>query len=241
MTQRAVAFETIYITRHDIFPQAYKKEGYNTTMKMRMIILAVLVMAMLTACATRDEAPDGLPDEVQDWVQDESGDASQDGSGDGLQDEVQEGDDGQGAGGADAEEADQPLFSESLPEEFMAFFKGHEMSGDDNPVIGTYVTTSGCIMILLQGGLYAWQDSQDGEKTPAIGGRYEIFEGTLYGETGEYVFESDTGPLYTVIVTFDGGQNAAPGTIQVFDYYNEDMYRVTDIMNNIWFEATRIL
>ena len=225
-------------------------------MKIRMIILAVLVMAMLTmltACAGQDEAPDGLPDEAQGGVQDgsqnEVKDGLQDGSdeglpggsGDGLQDEAQEGDDGQGAGGPDAEGADQPLFSESLPEEFMAFFKGHEMSGDDNPVIGTYITTSGCIMILLPGGLYAWQDSTDGEKTPAIGGRYEIFEGTLHGETGEYVLESDTGPLYTVIVTFNAGHNAMPGTIQIFDYYDEEMYRVTDLINNIWFEATRIL
>ena len=122
----------------------------------------------------------------------------------------------------------------------MSLFKGHELSIDDNPVIGVYETTSGCNMSLLPGGFYFWKDTPD---APTITGTYEIFEGTADGRDGAggtFALESDTGPLYTVIVTFMEGQGASPGTIQVFDYYSEEVYRVTDLFNDIWFEATRI-
>ena len=145
---------------------------------------------------------------------------------------------------ADEEDAaGQPLFSSILPEEFMAFFRGHELPAGDNPVTGAYSTTSGCLMTLTTSGVYTWQDYPDDPDSIMITGTYELFEGTIQGlddGSADYVFESETGPLYTVIITFDGGQGAAAGALQVFDYYKEDVYRVTDLINEIWFEATRV-
>jgi len=137
-------------------------------------------------------------------------------------------------GGADV----SPPFSTFLPDEFMSGFKGHELSVDDNPLIGVYETTSGCIMILMTGGGYIWQEPIE---VPAITGSYEIFEGTVDGKNGGFALESETGPLYTVIVTFRDENAATPGTIQVFDFYKEGVYRVTDLFGDFWFEATRIV
>ena len=124
-----------------------------------------------------------------------------------------------------------------FPAEIMELFKGHELSLRDNPLIGTYTTTSGCTMILMSGGRYSWQDSPQAR---VITGTYEIYEGTFGGGTGQnYILESSTGPLYTVFVTFDAGQNASEGTVQVFDYRSDNLYYVTDLLNNIWFEATK--
>ena len=130
------------------------------------------------------------------------------------------------------------LFSAFLPDEFMSKIKGHEMSVNDNPLIGTYETTSGCIMILMTGGYYIWQDPME---VPAVTGIYEIFEGAIDGNTDEFSLESETGPLYTVIITFRDEYAAMYGTIQVFDFYKKGVYRVTDLINDFWFEATRIL
>ena len=149
-----------------------------------------------------------------------------------------------GATSSDQEEAsgdESPSAQPSgtfFPAEITDPFKGHEVSIADNPLIGTYTTTSGCTMILMADGRYSWQDTP--QATP-ITGTYEIYEGTFSGGMDEdhFVLESDTGPLYTVFVTFDAGQAAADGTIQVFDYQSDGVYYVTDLMNNIWFEATR--
>jgi hypothetical protein len=114
------------------------------------------------------------------------------------------------------------------------------LSVDDNPVIGEYQTTSGCIMILMKGGNYTWQDKPDDPNV--IRGTYEIFEGTLDGRedsSDTYTLESETGPVYTVIITFDEGQDSTEGTIQVFDYQNDDLYYVSDLVSGIWFEANR--
>ncbi len=138
----------------------------------------------------------------------------------------------------DTEEAPPTTFSESLPPEIMEPYKDHELFLDNNPLIGTYKTTSGCTMILQADGNYSWQDSP---ASPVITGTYELYEGTVsgQGDTMQYLLESATGPLYSVFVTFNPGQNASAGTIQVFDYQREGTYNVTDLMNGIWFEATR--
>jgi len=131
-------------------------------------------------------------------------------------------------------------FSDNLPEEVMALLKEHKLSVDDNPVIGEYQTTSGCIMVLLEGGKYTWQDKPDDPNV--IRGTYEIFEGTLDGRedsSDTYTLESETGPIYTVIITFDEGQDSVEGTIQVFDYQNDNLYYVSDLLTGHWFEANR--
>ena len=131
-------------------------------------------------------------------------------------------------------------FSTLLPPEFMAHFKGHELAIDNNPLLGTYTTTSECIMILLPTGMYVWQENQD---VPVITGTFELFRGAV-GVSGNnsdaFTLESDTGPLYTVIITFTDEHAAQYGTIQVFDFYKEGVYRVTDVINDFWFEATRV-
>ena len=128
-------------------------------------------------------------------------------------------------------------FSTLLPPEYMARFEGYELPPYDHPMLGAYETTSGCIMILMSNGIYLWQENAE---VPAITGLYEAFLGTVSHEDEGLIFESDTGPLYTVIITFLDENAAMKGTIQVFDYYKEDVYRVTDLINDIWFEATRI-
>jgi len=128
-------------------------------------------------------------------------------------------------------------FSSVLPPEFMAHFEGFDLPSYDHPLLGAYETTSGCIMILMSNGIYLWQENAE---VPAITGLYEVFLGTVAHEEEGIIFESDTGPLYTVIITFLDENAAMEGTIQVFDYYKEDVYRVTDLINDIWFEATRI-
>ena len=132
-------------------------------------------------------------------------------------------------------------FSTYLPIEFMAFYEGHELPIEDNPVTGIYRTTSDCIMVLMAEGQYIWQDSPD---TTAITGFYEVFEGSLKGqEDGKnlFVLESDTGPVYTVIVTFNEGQGTMGGTIQVFDFIDDEVFYVTDLFNDIWFRAFRVI
>ena len=141
------------------------------------------------------------------------------------------------------EESGTWRFRDGLPPEVMAYFEEHELSVDDNPLTGMYTTTSKCVIMLMPGGFYSWQDSPDASKTPAITGTYEIFAGTLSARPGDdlYMLESDTGPLYTVFITFEEKENVSPGTMQVFDYQSDDLYYVTDIVNDIWFEATLML
>ncbi|MDR1798089.1 MAG: hypothetical protein LBR44_11785 [Clostridiales Family XIII bacterium] len=134
---------------------------------------------------------------------------------------------------------DEWLFSAYIPSAVMDLLEGHELDPADSPVVGAYTTTSGCLMTLLEDGGYRWQDTPD---APVITGSYEVYEGTaknLDDGSLEYVTESDTGPVYTVFVTFDEGQGTMPGTVQVLDTYTKDVYRVTDIVNSIQFEATR--
>jgi len=130
-----------------------------------------------------------------------------------------------------------PPFSLQLPNEFMEHLEGRELPIDGHPLLGAYETTSGCIMVLMANGIYLWQEDAE---VPAVTGVYEVYRGTVNEEKGGLLLESDTGPLYTVIITFIDENAAMPGTIQVFDYYKKDVYRVTDLMNDIWFEATRI-
>jgi hypothetical protein len=108
--------------------------------------------------------------------------------------------------------------------------------------MGSYITTSGVKMDLGEGGFYSWDERDLGGAL--VTGRYEIYEGTPKGNDDgsfEYVYESETGPIYTVLIDFDqsDANSAVDVAIQVFDRYSDDVFRVTDILNNIWFEATR--
>ena len=129
-------------------------------------------------------------------------------------------------------------------EDFRAVLSGHEMELEGNPVAGFYLTTSGVMLSILEDGKYSWDETRVGGQ--AVAGTYEIFEGTLkdLGDgTTDYVYESDTGPVYTLWIEFDRDESGkvAPFTIQVFDYYNEDVYRVTDIVYGTVFEATDLI
>jgi len=192
-----------------------------------IIFLVIQVVVVLTACGTMQNQ-NALTGEAQTVVP-EYDTSTPESLGD---DKVNE----------DESDISRPdPFSKDLPPEFMAFFEGHELPIEDNPMNGIYQTASGCIMILMSEGYYVWQDPI--EDATAITGYYEIFEGTVKGQDNGknvYTLKSDTGPLYTVIVTFNEGQASMPGTIQVFDYIDEGFYYVTDMINNIWFEVTRI-
>jgi len=198
-------------------------------MKLCSVIISILIIIILTACSISSNQPETLKESKTDVTENDKNPS------DSLNDkDLTNGDDESGA-------LSPTSFSAYLPPEFMAYFEGHRLSVEDNPVIGTYKTTSGCIMILLSKGYYVWQDTAD---SPAITGSYEIFEGTVKAQDdGEntFILESDTGSLYTVIVTFDEGQNASAGTVQVFDYIDDSEYYVTDLLNNIWFEAVKIV
>jgi hypothetical protein len=135
--------------------------------------------------------------------------------------------------------------SDSTPSQseqsFEKQFKAHVLPLKDNPVIGTYRTSGGVLLTLTESGEYRWEEADY-----LVKGEYRVSEGTIGQD--EYVLESDTGPLYTVLVNlqtsgdFEEGQ-IKPNTevsVWVFDFYNTDVWRVTDMMSGTQFEATRI-
>jgi hypothetical protein len=117
---------------------------------------------------------------------------------------------------------------------------GHEMPLEGNPVAGIYITTSGVNLMINEDGSYSWDETNIGGAK--VVGTYTIYEGTLKeldDGSNEYVLESDTGPVYTLLIEFDQTLGAStPFTIQVFDKYTEDVFRVTDLQFGTQFEAT---
>ncbi|MDR1421871.1 MAG: hypothetical protein LBI64_03280 [Coriobacteriales bacterium] len=128
---------------------------------------------------------------------------------------------------------------------FEELVAAHELPLAGNPIAGSYITTSGIDMRLGEDGSYRWDEGvMDG---PLLTGSYTVSAGTMQQmPTGEmdYVFESQTGPVYTVIIEFDAesaqATGAVSGTIQVFDAYSDTVFRVTDLRNYVQFEATRV-
>ncbi|MDR1796423.1 MAG: hypothetical protein LBR44_03110 [Clostridiales Family XIII bacterium] len=127
--------------------------------------------------------------------------------------------------------------------ELNPYLEGHLMPLAGNPVAGEYITTSGVKLSIGEDGSYLWDERPVGGTY--ISGRYELYEGTAKGNddgSTEYVFESDTGPVYTMVIDFDDtgdGLEGADMTIQVYDWYTADVYRVTDLLYQTQFEATR--
>ncbi|MDR0852904.1 MAG: hypothetical protein LBN34_00855 [Clostridiales Family XIII bacterium] len=122
--------------------------------------------------------------------------------------------------------------------------RGHDVDVSESPVAGSYTTTSGCKVELGEDGSYRWEEP-DGV---FLKGSYELFEGTPVGG-GEYVTESETGAIYTVVVYYDLVEEAnleekqvipaSDVSVFVYDTYDKDVFRVSDLMNDIQFEATR--
>ena len=123
------------------------------------------------------------------------------------------------------------MLSDTILMEFIDLFDGYELSVDDNPLLGIYETESGANMVLMPGGGYLWQDL--GETAEFIEGEYRIFLGAI-GDSGEIVTETETGPVFTVIIVFS---DKVSFTVQVFDDQGGDVFYITDIMNDFWFEA----
>jgi hypothetical protein len=125
-----------------------------------------------------------------------------------------------------------------------ALLGGHEIAIEGSAVVGSYTTTSGCKVELGSNGSYRWAEP-DGA---FLKGNYKLYEGTP-GEGGEFVMESKTGKLYTLFVKYDMTAGAAleenqvePAmefSIFVYDTYTDNSFMVTDLINNIYFEATR--
>jgi hypothetical protein len=125
-------------------------------------------------------------------------------------------------------------------ESFEQQLENHALPLTGNPVIGTYRTSGGVLLTLTEAGEYRWQ-----EQDYLVKGEYQVSEGTVSGDG--YILESETGPLYTVIVKlqttgdFEEGQIApnVEASILVFDFYSTDVWRVTELMTGVQFEATR--
>lgn len=184
-----------------------------------LVVLTAVVLGMLFGCGAPSQQSSA---EVEQSTETKEIDAIQD------EDEAQD----------EAAASSSSLDAFGMPPEIRDLFEGHELSLSNNPLLGTYTTTSGCVMVLMEDGSYSWQDTPD---TPALTGKYFIYEGSLDGRsnTEAYSLESDTGPLYTVFVLFDKGQGASDFTVQVFDYQNNELYYVSDLVNGIWFEANK--
>jgi hypothetical protein len=134
---------------------------------------------------------------------------------------------------------------DNVDNKFNGFLDGHELALAGNPVLGSYRTTSGCKVEFKEDGSYRWEESD-----VFLLGRYEIYEGTpTPGGAEEYTYKSDTGSIYTIVVYYDDPEDLAPNqvvpaseiSIFVYDTYTTDVFRVTDLMNNLWFEATAII
>ncbi|MCL2492785.1 MAG: hypothetical protein FWF33_01935 [Clostridiales bacterium] len=139
-----------------------------------------------------------------------------------------------GAGGSSGTGADM------TPEALKTALGGHEMPLKGNPVAGNYIMTSGGTLAIAENGSYIWDERGVGGSL--ITGTYELYKGTLQkldDGTSNYITESTTGPVYTLFVTFnqDSSGQSAPFTIQVFDTYSADVFRVTDLVYGMQFEA----
>ena len=119
-------------------------------------------------------------------------------------------------------------------------FEANQIPLEGNPVIGDYITSGGVHLTLTENGDYRWE-----EPTGFVLGKYTVSKGTLSADG--YVYESETGSLYTVIVELQTTGAMLEGQIKpsvslsmlVFDYYDSNVWRVTELMAGVQFEATR--
>lgn len=125
------------------------------------------------------------------------------------------------------------MFPDSILPEMVSKFEGYELSVDENPLIGIYELEAGGNMVLAPMGGYLWQGDDLAVITE---GQYQIFMGAI-GESGEIVTETDTGPVFTVIIYYTDIGAPSPFTVQVFDDQGGDFFIVTDLMNDFSYGA----
>lgn len=134
---------------------------------------------------------------------------------------------------------DDEVLGDQVQNDQMAVVFEHELPLEGNPVAGVYITTSGIALNMGEDGSYSWDETSVGGLL--VTGTYKVYEGTIQqfddGSSG-YVTESETGPVYTVYIAFDqADDNILPETFQVYDRYDEDTFRVTDLSSGVQFEA----
>jgi hypothetical protein len=137
---------------------------------------------------------------------------------------------------------EEPLVQDEESKAVQQTMEDNEIPVADNPLIGEYITTGGVHITLTDAGEYRWLEPNG----MLVKGVYTISKGTSNGT--EYVYESETGPLYTLMIElqtegdFEEGQIVpnTPFSMLVFDYYHDNVWRVTMLDRpNLWFEATK--